>query len=253
MGCDTNVTFVQCPWIGPDLQALSGFRTLRHDRNTNSRNLAGKSELGSGDCGVQLRSHLLGVVAALVAAAALSGCSDVDTGQAWFVKPFDIAGRGAGYSFSELAETKKKQRPITANDLVNADGSCPAAPVAAAPPPAPVATASPAPGAPPGPPVGALPPSPDGTAADPLLGSGIALGMSECEVVYRAGAPSSVQIGSLPNGDRTAALTFPSGPRPGVYRFIRGALTEMDAVAAPPAPPQVVKKKPAKPKKAAQN
>ena len=37
--------------------------------------------------------------------------------------------------------------------------------------------------------------------------------MSECEVVYRAGPPSSVQIGSLPNGDRSAALTFPGGPR----------------------------------------
>ena len=33
------------------------------------------------------------------------------------------------------------------------------------------------------------------------------------DVVNRAGQPSSVQIGSLPNGDRTATLTFQSGPR----------------------------------------
>ncbi len=214
-----------------------------------------------------LRSHGLGLVAALAAAAALNGCANLDTNEKWFARPFDMSGRGAGYSFSELSETKKKERPITANDLVNANGSCPVPPVpaAAAPPPAvpPATTASPAPaiagatpppGAPAAPPPGApLPPSPDGTPSDPLLGSGIALGMSECEVVYRAGQPSAVQIGSLPNGDRTAALTFPSGPRPGVYRFIRGRLSEMDAVAAPPAPPQVAKKKPVKPKRSAQN
>lgn len=214
-----------------------------------------------------LRSYGLGVFAALAAAAALSGCANVDPSERWFAKPFDMGGRGAGYSFSELSETKSKERPITANDLVNANGSCPApeAPVAAAPPPAAAAppppsasaAAAPPPGAPAGAPPGApLPASPDGTASDPLLGSGIALGMSECEVVYRAGSPSSVQIGSLPNGDRTAAVTFPSGPRPGVYRFIRGRLAEMDAVAAPPPSPQVAKKKPAKaakPRKSAQN
>lgn len=228
---------------------------------------AGRDKGRLGDSCVPLRSHSLGILAAL-AAIALSGCANFDNNEKWFAKPFDISGRGAGYSFSELAETKKAQRPITANDLVNANGSCPApaTPVAAAPPPpasAPAAAAGAPPaapsgamaGIPPGAPPGApLPPSPDGTASDPLLGSGIALGMSECEVVYRAGPPSSVQISALPNGDRTAALTFPGGPRPGIYRFIRGSLTEMDAVAAPPAPPpKVAKKKPVKPKKSAQN
>jgi hypothetical protein len=77
--------------------------------------------------------------------------------------------------------------------------------------------------------------------------------MSECDVVSRAGPPSSVQIGSTPGGDRTAVLTFNGGPRAGVYRFQGGALIEMDAVAEPAAPPQVAKKKPAKPKKAASN
>lgn len=219
---------------------------------------AGRNKSRLGDSCVPLRSHSLGVLAAL-AAVALSGCADFDNNEKWFAKPFDISGRGAGYSFSELAETKKAQRPITANDLVNANGSCPApaTPVAAAPPPAPApgATAALPPGAAPSTPPGApLPPSPDGTANDPLLGSGIALGMSECEVVYRAGAPSSVQISALPNGDRTAALTFSAGPRPGIYHFVRGSLTEMDAVAAPPAPPpKVAKKKPPKPRKSAQN
>ena len=175
------------------------------------------------------RSHCWSVLLAAAALAGLAGCG-VDPTQPWFAKPFDVSGRSAGYSFSELSETKKERRVVSANDYVNANGSCPA-PVAAAPaaPPAPAADAS------------------------SLLGGGLALGMSECDVVYRAGAPSSVQIGSLPNGDRTAVLTFEGGPRPGIYRFVRGGLTEMDAVAPPPAPPPVAKKKPATAKKSAQN
>jgi hypothetical protein len=193
---------------------------------------------------VLFRSHRLSALAALAAAAVLSGCGAFDSNEKWFAKPFDISGRSAGYSFSELSETKKQQRPITANDLVNAAGACPAqaTPVAAgppAPPPAPAAAAAPGAAA--------------GDASTLLVGSGIALGMSECEVVSRAGQPSSVQIGSLPNGDRMATLSFAAGPRAGVYHFVRGALTEMDAVAAPPAAPQVAKKKPVKAKKSAQN
>lgn len=179
---------------------------------------------------------------AAAAVAGLAGCGIDPTTQQWFAKPFDISGRSAGYSFSELSESKKEHRALTANDFVNANGSCPA-PVAAAPAaPPPAAQGAPA----------AAPPAP-AVDASSLLGSGLGLGMSECDVVYRAGPPSAVQIGSLPNGDRTAVLTFQGGPRPGIYRFVRGALTEMDAVAPPPAPPPVAKKKPATTKKSAQN
>jgi hypothetical protein len=191
----------------------------------------------------------LSILAALATAVALAGCGDT-AGQTWFAKPFDISGRSAGYSFSELAETKKDQRPITANDLVSANGACavPATPAAAAPAAPPPAAE--APGSAAASPSGA-PPADD---ASSLLGTGIALGMSECEVVFRAGQPSSVQIGSTPGGDRTALLTYQSGPRPGIYHFLRGGLIQMDAVAVPPpAPQQVAKKKPAKPKKAASN
>jgi len=82
-----------------------------------------------------------------------------------------------------------------------------------------------------------------------LLGGGVALGMSECDIVNRAGAPNSVQLGNNPNGDRTAVLTFNAGPRPGIYHFERGALMEIDGVPAPPAAPKVAKKKPANPPK----
>ena len=218
---------------------------MRHDRNTNKRKLPGPpGELELGDCRVLLRPHRLSILAAFAMAAALGGCGDT-AGQTWFAKPFDISGRSAGYSFSELAESKKDQRPITANDLVSANGACavPATPAAAAPPPA--AAEAPGSASPPG--------APTAGDASSLLGTGIGLGMSECEVVFRAGQPSSVQIGSTPGGDRTALLTYQTGPRPGIYHFLRGGLIQMDAVAAPPPAPRVATKKPAKPKKAASN
>jgi hypothetical protein len=185
---------------------------------------------------VQLRSNSCGVLAALAAVLALSGCADVDWGnpQAWFAKPLDVTGRKAGYTFSELQETKQRQRPITANDLVNGNGACP--------PPAVAPTAVAAPGGQP-----MAMPAAD-TAA--LLGGGIALGMSECDVVFRAGAPSSVQIGRMPNGNRSAVLTFDGGPRAGIYRFESGALREMDSLPVAAAPPPTAKKRSAKSAKA---
>ncbi len=138
------------------------------------------------------------------------------------------AGRNAGgYTFSELAETKQRQRPVTPNDLVDANGGCPAR----------RATARECSGQ-------RRTPAPAARRRARLLGGGIALGMNECDVVLRAGQPSSVQIGQNPNGDRTAVLTFNAGPRPGLYRFERGTLTEMDraAQASNPAPPPEKKK-----------
>jgi hypothetical protein len=179
---------------------------------------------------VQFRSNRCGVLAALATAVALSGCADVDfdAPQAWFAKPLDISGRNAGYTFSELQDTKLRQHPITANDLVNGNGSCPPRAVRPAVPPAPNQMPAPA----------------EDTTS--LLGGGVALGMSECDVVFRAGQPSAVQIGRLPNGERTAVLTFSDGPRAGIYRFERGALKEMDSVPMAAAPPPTAKKKPAK-------
>ena len=159
-----------------------------------------------------------GVVAALAMAATLGGCGDVgwDTGTL-FRKPVDVAGRSSGYTFSDLQESRQA-RPVTDSDLVDANGSCP---VAAAP---------------------------DSGAPGP--GEGVGLGMTECEVVARAGPPNSVQLGRNPNGDRTAVVSYQSGPRPGIYHFERGRLTQMDRVEVAPPPPQA-KKKPAKAKKPA--
>jgi hypothetical protein len=185
---------------------------------------------------VEFRANDIWVVGALSGALALGACAnvDVENKDAWFSRPFQFVSRGSGYTFSELQESKDRTRPVTANDLVAANGSCP-------PPPA--VQQAPAANQPGG--------APAATDTSTLLGGGIALGMSECDVVFRAGAPNAVQIGKNPNGDRTAVLTFSSGPRSGVYHFQAGALIEVErAQTAPAAPaaPQTAKKKPASPK-----
>ena len=168
-----------------------------------------------------------GLLAALAMASLLGGCGDTgwDAGTL-FRKPIDVVGRNSGYTYSDLQESRQT-RPVTDSDLVDTNGSCPAA---------------------------AVPPAAGGQAAGPApsgsdasrLGEGVGLGMTECEVVTRAGPPNSVQLGRNPNGDRTAILNYQSGPRPGIYHFERGRLMQMDRVEVAPPPPQ---KKPAKTKK----
>ena len=183
-------------------------------------------------CAVGLASRAL----LLALAAALCGCSDFDTSGSWFVKPLRLYGSNLGYTYTQFDDAKLN-RPITANDLVDANGACPRYVV---PSPPPAAGAAPA----------ASP-----TDAASLLGAGIAIGMSECDIVARLGQPNAVNVGRGPGGDRAVALTFSSGPRPGVYRFAGGRLTEMDRVEVPqaaapePAKKKMVKKKPDKTKK----
>lgn len=183
-------------------------------------------------CAVGLASRAL----PLALAAVLCGCSDFDTSGSWFVKPLRLYGSNLGYTYTQFDDARM-DRPITANDLIDANGACPRYVV---PSPPPAAGAAPAAGP---------------TDAASLLGAGIAIGMSECDIVARLGQPTAVNVGKGPGGDRAVALTFNSGPRPGVYRFAGGRLTEMDRVEVPqaaapePAKKKMVKKKPDKTKK----
>ena len=183
-------------------------------------------------CAVGLASRAL----PLALAAALCGCSDFDTSGSWFVKPLRLYGSNLGYTYTQFDDARM-DRPITANDLIDANGACPRYVV---PSPPPAAGAAPAAGP---------------TDAASLLGAGIAIGMSECDIVARLGQPTAVNVGKGPGGDRAVALTFNSGPRPGVYRFAGGRLTEMDRIEVPqaaapePAKKKMVKKKPDKTKK----
>ncbi len=73
---------------------------------------------------------------------------------------------------------------------------------------------------------------------------GIALGMTECQAVRRAGQPSQVNIGATGKGARKVVLTYLSGPWPGIYTFDSGRLKVVDA-----APGQLKGDEPKKKKK----
>lgn len=172
----------------------------------------------------------IGATAATAVVLALGGCSSFDTTN-WFQKPPDLFGTRAGYTYSNLGDIKQQERPITANDLIDANGACPV--VAPAPSPAP----SPQPAA-----------NADGNAVNSadvaaLLGGGVAIGMTECAVAQRLGRPGAINIGKNPNGLRGVVLTYNDGARPGIYRFEAGRLTEMDEIAPRPPPPEPADKK----------
>jgi hypothetical protein len=91
----------------------------------------------------------------------------------------------------------------------------------------------------------------------PQVAGGIALGMTECQTVQRAGIPSNVAISAADKGERRAVLTFLSGPWPGIYTFADGRLKVIDRAPEQPKPAAPVKKTPKKkstaPKTANQN
>jgi hypothetical protein len=66
--------------------------------------------------------------------------------------------------------------------------------------------------------------------------SGIALQMTECQVVGVAGYTDRVEISADQRGQRMVTLTYLSGERPGIYRFVGGRLASMERVAEPPQP-----------------
>jgi hypothetical protein len=158
----------------------------------------------------------------VIAGFSLIGCDDSNK---WFDKPLNPFKAPSGYSYASLGDARV-DRVITANDLMDASGACPNYTAPASP----------------GPAEGAPPPQ-DGAA---LYGGGVALGMSECEVVSRLGRATSVNFGAAPNGSRSAVATYQTGPRPGIYRFEGGRLAEMDRVEG--LPPPAAEKKPAKKK-----
>ena len=126
--------------------------------------------------------------------------------------------------------------PVAPEDLVTADGRCAAkaepAPPAATPSPAaarPAASANvplQANGAAPLP--DRLDPSSPSTG--PLIARGVALGMSECDVVRRVGQPSNVSIGAGKEGVRRVVISYLGGEWPGIYEFSSGRLQTIDAV-----------------------
>jgi len=200
------------------------------------------------------------LVSAALLAAALAGCSnkagvfqDNNEGGFFQKKMFETPSWARP---SASAVNLGPSGPVDAADLVGPDGACApgAAEVqaaAAAPQPAPQPAAG-------GQGVGfegGLEGSAGGPgtgASAPVLG-GIALGMSECDAVRRAGRPNNVAISAGEGGERKVVLTYAEGPWPGIYTFTSGRLKEVDAVPEPEKPkkPAPKKKKPAKRAKSA--
>jgi hypothetical protein len=155
------------------------------------------------------------------------------------------------------------QGPVGAEDLVGADGRCaslPAATAQTADPP-PVQSAGPADadrevGSVAGDLAGTAAPARASAAPDPSpqkleptmpqVAGGIALGMTECQAVQRAGVPTNVAISAGDKGERRAVLTFLSGPWPGIYTFADGRLKVIDRAPEQPKPAAPAKKTPKK-------
>lgn len=139
---------------------------------------------------------------------------------------FSRVGKGLTRNVSIDAPPLSAEKPVTADDLVSADGGCPGMATADA-----NALTNGAAGAP--------PPSTTGT---------VALGHTECDVVRGIGAPDSVSLSNNARGDREAVVTYSRGQRAGIYTFTAGRLSSIERVpqaAGQPSAKPKAKKKPA--------
>ena len=133
------------------------------------------------------------------------------------VSSFNVLPKLGNFDSLSVATTpvNTELRPVTAADLVDVQGQCAGGQGAAAP------------------------------------RGGIALEMTECEVVVRAGAPENIQVGTTDRGERSVTLTYTGGSRPGIYRFAAGRLYAIERAEEPPPEAPKAKKPPAKKPKSA--
>jgi len=168
-----------------------------------------------------LRAGLIGLAAALAACAAQGDGPAPATGST--AKLSDVFATPDWAKFTSSTKPLV-QRAVTPNDLIGADGSCagapgPASAMAATDGNAPDTTSE------------AL----QGQGALPQVSGGIALAMTECEVVQRAGTPTQFEIGA-DGQERVTTITYTQGMWPGLYRFRGGRLASIERVAVPEPP-----------------
>ena len=150
--------------------------------------------------------------------AGCSGAPDLLSKDAdWFSRPGRVFIKNISIETPPLTPDK----PVTAEDLVSADGACPGM---APPPGAADANAQ----------AGSQPPSTSGT---------VALGHAECDVVRGIGAPDSVNFSNNGRGDRVAIVTYSRGQRAGIYTFTSGRLSSIERGPEPVQQPKGVKPK----------
>jgi hypothetical protein len=174
------------------------------------------------------------LLALLLAAPLMAGCAGGGVGDMFQsdllskdAQWFSRTGRLAINNVSIETPPLTPNRPVTAQDLVSADGLCPGM----APPAGANALTDGAAGAPPQ-------PSTTGT---------VALGHTECDVVRGIGSPGNVNLSNNGRGDRVAVITYSQGQRAGIYTFTGGRLSSIERGPEPVAPPKPAAK--SKPKK----
>jgi hypothetical protein len=164
----------------------------------------------------------------LLIAPMLAGCgatvSDIFSSDVKDAEWFSRSGRLFIKSVAIETPPLTPDKPVTAEDLVSADGACPGMASAGAPT---NANAS------------------DGAAQAPTTTGAVALGHTECDVVRGIGVPASVNISNNSRGDRLAVLNFSQGQRAGIYTFTGGRLSSIERGSEPVVEP----KSAAKPKK----
>jgi hypothetical protein len=189
--------------------------------------------------------RLSGAAAVAVLVAGCSGATDAFKSDAgWFSKPVELFRSDGSRAVENKNFELGPRGPVAAEDLVGADGRC-ALPVSAETPQAAAPSADRPVGSVAGDLAGA-PMAPAPANADPsvpLVAGGIALGMTECDAVRRAGAPSNVSIGVGDGNERRVVLTYLEGTWPGVYTFAAGRLKEISAAPTPPKAAKPVPKK----------
>jgi hypothetical protein len=151
-----------------------------------------------------------GAAAILTAAVVLGGCSGGRSlnPTTWFGEGSGsdsrpVTGEETGFTVSRGESQALVTRAVTASDLVGPDGQC--AGVSADPSSAPPAR-------------------------------GVALSMTECEMVAVAGVPEQVNIGAGEGTDRRAVLTYTKGDNAGIYTFVSGRLKIIERLPTPPKP-----------------
>jgi hypothetical protein len=173
-----------------------------------------------GGSAVRLAANIL-ILPAILALGACGSLPEMDTFRApdasTLFRPLSVS---SGYKDRVLV-------PVAPEDLVDASGRCSGAFVPA--------TAEPGSPAAPGQDVSLQ------QAGVPLIPAAIALDMSECDVVKRAGVADRVDIASA-SSPRNVTLTYLRGDRPGTYGFVDGRLRSMEAVPEQEAPVKPAKR-----------
>jgi hypothetical protein len=139
----------------------------------------------------------------------------------WFSRPGRLFIRNISIDAPPLTPDK----PVTAEDLVSAEGFCPGMAAPGGPADANALTEG-----------AAAAPAPSTTGT-------VALGHTECDVVRGIGAPQSVNLSSNARGDRVAVINYSQGQRAGIYTFTSGRLSSIERGTEPVAPPKTAKSK----------